>query len=105
MWSPQIADPLVHAYVGLLQPIYERFLLGAIFAASVAVIRSWSFNSSSIDIESSLLCFTTDSNHGLLSSWKTILSRKRRRIKGTLRAQGVPCKEHQYFYGIFKGNT
>jgi len=28
-WSPKIADPLVHAHVGLLQPIYQRFLLGS----------------------------------------------------------------------------
>src|SRR5450631_2966608 len=28
-WSPQIAAPLVHAYVGPLQPIYQRFLLGS----------------------------------------------------------------------------
>jgi hypothetical protein len=26
-WSPEIAGPLVHAHVGLLQPIYKRFLL------------------------------------------------------------------------------
>jgi hypothetical protein len=36
-------------------------------------------NSSSIDIESSSLCFTTVSNHGLRLSWTTIISRKRRR--------------------------
>jgi hypothetical protein len=29
------------------------------------VIRSWSINSSSIDIESRSLCFMTVSNHGL----------------------------------------
>jgi hypothetical protein len=28
-WSPEIADPLVHAHVGLLQPIHQRFLLGS----------------------------------------------------------------------------
>ena len=30
-WSPQIADPLVHAHFGLLQPIYKRFPLDSDF--------------------------------------------------------------------------
>jgi hypothetical protein len=37
-----------------------------IFASSIAVIRSWSINSSSIDIESRSLCFTTVSNHATI---------------------------------------
>jgi hypothetical protein len=36
-----------------------------ILASSVAVSCSWSINSSSRDIESSLLCFMTISNFGL----------------------------------------
>jgi hypothetical protein len=27
-WTPEIADPLVHAHLSLLQPIYKRFFLG-----------------------------------------------------------------------------
>ncbi|MGZ5874883.1 MAG: hypothetical protein ACXWKP_22515 [Bradyrhizobium sp.] len=79
-WSRPFNEPIVrvreaysvHAHVGLLQPI--AFFSAVIFASSVAVIRSWSLKSSSIDIESSTLCFMKVSDHELrYHEWKKIL--------------------------------
>jgi hypothetical protein len=92
--SPEIADPLVHAHVGLPQLTYKRFLLGGELCGKRCSDSFVQHQQLVIDIESRSLCFTTVSNHGLLSSWTAIMSRKRRRLKGTPRAQGVPWKEH-----------
>jgi len=40
-WVAEIADPLVHGPLSLLQLIHDRFFSAVIFAPSVAAIRSW----------------------------------------------------------------
>jgi hypothetical protein len=77
-WSRRFDEPIVRvrAVYFLDKASFSRslsaFFSAVILASSVAVSRSWSINSSSRDIESSLLCFMPISNESSLLCFMTI---------------------------------